>query len=182
MTALSFLAHIWKFTFRTLLNIVSVTNRTFTIKPFPATIIYRGPNYQIISHFQNQKGAKFLRKQTYSTLKSKLKLWSKKAERILIYGSKYWLPSKFLTKILFLIKGIWTPRVYFWWLQYPGYSSVVLSSERIFIHILTLATLRSFLSQCYIICYQNNFLLNNNTPKYLLSFKKKKIYIIENPK
>lgn len=54
--ALSFHVYIQKFTFGTLLNIISITNSMFSIKPFPATTIYISPNYQIISqHFQNQE-------------------------------------------------------------------------------------------------------------------------------
>jgi len=75
MVAQSFLAYIQKFKFRTLLNVISLTNTTFSIKPFHATITDIGPNYQILSqHFQNEKGSKVLTKQTYSTFKSKLKL------------------------------------------------------------------------------------------------------------
>lgn len=74
------LVYIQKFTFRNL-NISSISNSTFSIIPLPATITYVSPSYQTTSqYFQNQKRAKFLRKQTYSSLKSKLKLQNKKAE------------------------------------------------------------------------------------------------------
>lgn len=47
MVALSFFAHIWKSTVRTVLKINTATC-TFGIKPFPATTRYTGPNYQTI--------------------------------------------------------------------------------------------------------------------------------------
>lgn len=99
MVALSFFAHIWKSTVRTVLKINTATC-TFGIKPFPATTRYTGPNYQTIYIyiFKTEK------KPTFSGNKHILlqKVSStEKAESI--FDS-----TNVFTKISFLLKAIWS--------------------------------------------------------------------------
>lgn len=116
MVALSFLAHIWKSTVRTVLKI-NTTTCTFGIKPFPATTRYTGPNYQTIYIyiFKTEKKPTFSGNKhiLLQKVRSTYEIKKQKAFLTVQISSLKWASFSKLFEA-------------FWWLQSLGYSTALL--------------------------------------------------------